>query len=807
MRKVIPMLAFAAACSRPAVAPTPKSPGLAPPEGWQPAAVARYVNPMIGTKGGETWPGAVVPFGMVQWSPENTKGNSVKTARPGGYGYDFTRMRGLALTHMSGHGCAGAYGDVPFFPHVGEVTTSPSDDRTDAIYASDFSHGQEKAVAGRYQVTLASGAAIDLSATTRTGVGRFTWPAGQPATLLVRTSSSEVGSEDASATIDPATRTISGWVRSGNFCGYLSEEGVRSYYTLYFHAELDQDFVATGGWTDATVTPGALTAQGGTGYGEKGWPPAGKGSGVWVTFAKDGVPVNVRVGISFVSAANAKANLAAESPPGTTLESVAAAAFRAWNDALARIEIEGGSADQKTTFYTALYHSLLHPNVFSDVNGEYTGMDQKVHTVAAPQRLQYANFSGWDVYRGQLQLVTLVDSQVAGDIAQSLLNQADQYGGVWDRWTHGPGATHVMTGDPSAIAIASMVAFGSRNFDVRRAFASLLRAATVPTELDLSNRGAPVMSVGQRPSLDKYLALGFVPADGNAWGGAGETLEDASADFALAQLAARLGDRVAHDQLLARASTWKNVFNPAATPEAGYIQDRFADGRWRTPFDPSGEKDEDAGFAEGSSAQYTWMVPHDARGLFDAMGGDARAIARLDAFFRTPDGVWALTRSGGLHAEMNNEPSIGAAYLYSFAGAPHKTQETVRAVIDTLWRNGPDGIPGQDDLGAMSAWYVWSALGLYPNYPGRAELLVTAPLFAKATIRRANRVTLTIAAPAAATGAAYVRGASLDGQAWTRAWLPEAFVGKTATLTVDVSDQPAPAWGAATGDRPPSFSK
>jgi predicted alpha-1,2-mannosidase len=335
----------------------------------------------------------------------------------------------------------------------------------------------------------------------------------------------------------------------------------------------------------------------------------------------------------------------------------------------------------------------------------------------------------------------------------------------------------------------------------------MVHAATKVNELDLSKRGAPVMSVGERPSLDAYLKLHYVPADGNAWGGAGETLEDVSADFAIAQLAKRLGDRGVHDQFTLRSGYWRNVFNPEAVPGVGYVQDRFADGSWRTPFDPAGDKDEDAGFAEGSSAQYTWMVPFDARGLFDVMGGDAKAIARLDGFFKKPDGSWALTKSGGAYAEMDNEPSIGAAYLYSFAGVAHKTQETVRAVINTLWRNAYDGIPGQDDLGAMSAWYVWSSLGLYPNYPGRAELLLTAPLYKRAVIRRANRVVLTIEAPAAGTNAAYVRGLTVDGQAWTKSWLPESFVGKTATLSFDLSDQPAPAWGAAVADRPPSFAK
>jgi len=776
--------------------------------GWKPADVAKYVNPLIGTKGGETWPGADTPFGMVQWSPENTKGNPARTVRPGGYGYDVTRIRGFALTHMSGTGCAGAYGDVPFYPHVGEVTISPSDDKTDAVYASDFSHANEHAEAGYYQVKLDSGVSVELSATTRTGAGRFVYPVGKPATLLVRTAHSEVGSERAETHVDVAARTITGSVTSGNFCGYLDAETRRSYYTVYFHAEFDQPFTSTGSWRDGTVTARSTSAEGGMGYGDKGWPPAGKGSGAYVTFAPDGKPIHVRVGISFVSAANAKANLDAENPAGTPFDTVRQAASHAWNTQLARIEVQGGSEEQKTTFYTALYHALLHPNVFSDVNGQYTGMDQKVHLVSGRQKVQYANFSGWDVYRGQLQLVALVEPQIAGEIAQSLLNQADQYGGVWDRWTHGPGATHVMTGDPGHVSVASIWAFGGQNFDVKRALASMVHAATTPTDADLSKKGAPVMSVGERPSLDKYLALHYVPADGNAWGGVGETLEDVSADFAIAQLAQRLGERAIHEQFLARSGYWRNVYNPKATPAAGYMQDRKSDGSWATPFDPANEGDDDSGgFAEGSSAQYTWMIPFDPRGLFGVMGGDAKAIARLDAFFRKPDGSWALTKAGGHHAEMNNEPSIGAAYLYSFAGVPHKTQETVRYVINNLWGNRPDGIPGQDDLGAMSAWFVWSSLGLYPNYPGRAELLVTAPFFPRAIVRRANQVMITIEATGATPAAAYVHGLSLDGKPVSKSWLPESFVATGGTLAFTVAEQADATWGASPADPPPSFGQ
>lgn len=759
------------------------------------------VNPLIGTaNGGNTFPGAVVPFGMVQWSPETTRGEHTRAAAPGGYAYDATRVRGFSLTHLSGTGCRGASGDVPFMPMAAAVTSSPSADATDRVYAERFGHANETARAGYYQVRLASGVNVELTATSRTGYGRFAFPKNRPATLLVRVSDSEVGSSDAEVAIHADARTITGSVTSGNFCGYIHQVDRRSYYTLYFVAAFDRPFASTGTWHNSEVTAGGTEARGGTTYGTDGYPTAGFGSGAWVTFESNGEPVTARVGISYVSLANAEANLRAENPPGTAFDAVRDRARAAWTTTLGRVGVTGGTPGERATFYTALYHVLLHPNVFSDVNGEYRGFDGATHAVRPPQRAQYANFSGWDVYRSQLQLVTLLDADVGSDIAQSLLNQADQNGGEWDRWTHNSGATHVMEGDPSPPAIAGIYAFGGTRFDAKSAYASLARAATVPTAHDLSNDGCPVECVGQRPSLDQWLSVHYIPAVSNAWGGAGETLEDAAADFSLSQLAHRLGDEAGAKTFLERSGYWRNLYNPSATADGGYIQNRNADGTW-PGFDPASS----AGFAEGSSAQYTWMVPFDARGLFDLMGGDEAANRRLDDFFHNADGSWALTRLGSLKAEMDNEPSTGAAWLYLFAGRPFRTQATVREAMNTLWANAPDGIPGNDDLGAMSAWYVWSAMGLYPFFPGRAELLIGSPLFPRIDVRRSTGKTIAITAADARANAPYVQRLRVNGRDSTRPWLPESFAAEGGTLDFNVAATPNPAWGSQRADAPPSF--
>lgn len=782
---------------------------------------ASSVNPLVGTSnGGNTFPGAVLPFGMFSWSPENTRGDMTRAAAPGGYHYDAPRIRGFSLAHLSGTGCRGASGDIPFMPHVGEVTSSPSIDAKNAVYASDFTHADERAVAGAYQVTLASGVNVRLTATMRTGAGRFTYPAGQPATMLIRASDTQIGSSDAEVSIDAASRTITGSVTSGNFCGYLSPAGRHSYYTLHFVAVFDRPFTTAGTWQNDALRPEATSARGGTTYGAEGYPPAGMGSGAFVGFAP-GSTVNVRVAISYVSLANARANLAAEQAAGATFESVAQSAHDTWNTTLRRIEITGGTETERRVFYTALYHSLLHMNLFSDVNGEYHGFDGRTRRVTAPQRAQYANFSGWDVYRSQVQLVALLEPAIASDMAQSLLNQASQNNGVWDRWTHNSGATAVMEGDPSPPTVAAIAAFGATAFDMKGALASLKRAATAPTALDLSDDGCRVMCRGQRPSLDKWLSVHYIPTVSHAWGGAGETLEDVTADFALAQLARMAGDQATEREFLARSDYWRNLFNgapvitegrgrggrgdaapvPAEKPQAGgYIQNRNEDGTW-PPLDPAASN----GFAEGSAVQYTWMIPFNLRGLIDAMGGNDRANQRLDAFFKAPDGAWAITRSGGLHAELSNEPSIGSPWTYLYSGQPHKTQEIVRQVLNTLWKDAPNGIPGNDDLGAMSSWYVWASMGLYPGIPGRAELFVAAPLFPHIVIHRANGPTITIDAPGASSAMAYVSSLRVDGRDSSRAWLPESLARSGGSLQFTLGSTPVPSWGSRPSDMPPSF--
>lgn len=768
------------------------------------------VNPFIGTtNGGNVFPGATVPFGMMQFSPEESPWRANRPiAAPGGYEYRATKIRGFSLTNVEGWGCAGASGDVPLMPIAAAVTNSPSDDfRT--TYAAGFSHQNEHASPGYYRVMLNTGVTAELSTTLRSGAALFHFPRGSTRAVLIRTSDSEVGSTAASTTVDISARTVTGSVTSGNFCGYIGKEDRRSYYTLYFVLQFDEPFADTGTWHDTQVQKGSTSASGGTGFGAKGFPGKGTGSGAWLTFGGDAnAPVMVRVGISYVSEQNARANLEAESG-SKTFAQIRAGAEKLWRDRLSQVEVEGGTPTQRTVFTTALYHALMTPTTASDVNGEYRGMDNQVHHVEASQKAQYANFSGWDVYRSQLQLITWLDARVGSDVAQSLLDQADQRQGAWDRWTHNSGATHVMNGDPAAPAIADIYAFGGRGFNARRALHSLIDAADHPTNDDLSHKGCPVECVGERPGLDQWLTLHYIPVGAPAWAPAADTLEDATAEFGISALAGRLGENQLQQRFLARAQYWRNIWDANATAAGGYFRNRNADGTWALVSDEEGQPPHaftpatEDGFVEGTAAQYVWMVPFNVHGLFTAMGGDQKAAARLDAFFYE-NGKPAVTKSGPLHAELDNEPSIETPWLYDFVGQPWKTQQLVRQVLNTIWPDAPNGIPGNDDLGEMSSWAVFASLGFYPEIPGRAELVIGSPLFPKITVHRAGG-DVVIGAPGASADTPYVQSLRVNGKSVTATYVPESFALKGGTLDFTLGKEPNRNWGVRDADRPPSF--
>ncbi|MDQ3936880.1 MAG: glycoside hydrolase family 92 protein, partial [Actinomycetota bacterium] len=481
---------------------------------------------------------------------------------------------------------------------------------------------------------------------------------------------------------------------------------------------------------------------------------------------------------------------------GRDLVAARTAALAEWERALGAVRVGGGPKSERRTFYTMLYHALLHPNVFSDADGRYVGMDGQVHQAGAG-RVKYANFSGWDVYRTQIPLLAMLDPERASDVAASLVADARE-SGCLPKWSLANGHTDVMIGDAADPALASAHALGARGFDAREALAAMVRGASEVCR-------SPNAEYVQRQGLADYLRLGYVPHEGSqnngaatsmfgstdsVWGSASTTLEYALADFAIAQLGAALGDGAVADAFGRRSANWRNVFDAGTR----HVRPRSVTGAFPGPHDP-GSSD---GFAEGSSAQYTWLVPHDPAGLFEALGGREAAIARLDDLF-------AELNAGveSRHAFMGNEPNLHVPWLYDWLGRPDAAQRVVRRALLELFEAEPGGYPGNDDLGAMSAWYVLGALGLYPAIPGTDVLAVAGPLFPRADVRLPGG-TLRIRAAGAMPGRPYVKSLRRNGRPYSKPWLRFASLRCGARLDFRMAGTPRP-WGRDPRLAPPSF--
>lgn len=710
---------------------------------------ASLVNPFVGTSGTktggpiDTFPGADSPLGMVQWSPDTPS-----QPAGGGYNYGDAAITGFSLTHLSGPGCS-VFGDAAILPAIG-APQSP------AAVKQPFSHAGEIAQPGYYAVSVGSPQIrVELTAAPRAGMARFTFPAGKQSALLVDAASNQAGVHDASVrAVD--SYEIDGSATSGNFCGMPDT------YTVYFALRFDRPALRTG-----VLAPGG---------------PHAAAYAQFDTSANRAV--TVRAAVSWVSIQGARANLATAAHQ--TFDGMRADAASRWNSYLNRIRVAGGTPEQQQTFYTALYHVLLHPNLYSDADGRYRGFDGAVHRVRTGHD-EYANVSGWDVYRTQIPLLALIAPHQAGDMMQSLVDAAAQ-GGWLPKWSLANGYTAVMGGDSADPIIAGAYAFGARDFDVNAALAAMIKNA--------SDADSPA---GQgwyrpRPGLEEDLRLGYVV---NAHttnvspvrNGASLTLEYALDDFSIAQFARALGEVHDYRVFMGRSQHWRNLFDTSLHA----IAPRDASGAFeQTPITPSGQ----SGFQEGNAAQYTWMVPYDAQSLIYGMGGRAQTIAALDRFFSQINAGQEEP-----YAWLGNEPSLGAPWMYLDAGAPWKTQDVIRRALTTLYADTPDGIPGNDDLGTMSAWYVWCALGLYPANPAVRAFDIGAPLFSKIAIAQPNGVRINIAA--AGAPAPYVQSVRIGGLADSRTSiaLPER---GTLNLAIALGARPS-MWGTAAADAPPSY--
>ncbi|HTV43119.1 MAG TPA: GH92 family glycosyl hydrolase [Candidatus Sulfotelmatobacter sp.] len=739
-----------------------------------PADLTQYASPICGTDGGANlFPGPVMPFGMIQWSPDTEMGT-----RKGGYSYQDSRISDFSVEHMNGAGCS--YGeDFGMMPITGDLpSTAP---RNRAAFAAEFSHDNEIATPGYYAVTFNNGIKTELTTTTRTGFGRFTYPGGDPATLVINAASDINGSDASGIEINPDTREVSGWTVGGYFCN--RKHNIRDIRTIYFYAVFDRPFAAYSTWADDSLVKARAKASGTT-------------SGGYITFdTSGGRTVQVKIGMSYVSVANAKANVEVENPvtafSSQDFENAIQSAGDTWNSWLNKIQVSGGTPEDLTNFYSIYYHALISPNVVSDANGQYTGYDGKVHTTT-DGRAQYGMYSGWDIYRSEAQLIGMLAPREASDMAQSLLVDYQQ-GGTFPRWGVLTEDSGVMMGDPAAPIIADFYAFGATDFDTHAALAGLVNAATNPAVY------APITQTYERDALKDYLHLGYVPEhQTGGYGNVSMTLEYASADFGLSQFAAALGDEQDSQMLLQHAQNWRNTFNP----KTGYDQMRRRDGSWAPDFVPNRNKyDDDTAYVEGTAAQYRWMVPFDLKDLANMLGGRREAVQQLDIFHtKLNDG----TRT--IYAYLGNEPCLETPWIYDFWGAPYKTQATVRRSMTELYSSAPNGYPGNDDLGEMSSWYVFSALGMYPELPGSDILVLGSPLFPSAVVHLETG-DVTITAKGAADNAPYVQDLKVNGSASNKPWLRYSQICHGATLAYDLSAKPNTRWGVNRRDAPPSYGK
>jgi predicted alpha-1,2-mannosidase len=730
------------------------------------------VDPLIGTSGGgNTFPGATLPFGMVQWSPD--------TNYEAWYWYDQRKLYGFSLTHVSGAGCP-LYGDFAVLPTLDELTASPGT----KFNPVSFDRKDEQAHPGYYAVTMDNGVRVELTVADRAGIARIAFPQGANMRMLINAGSS--------ANSNPAPHenpqdhagfgnhievkpdgSFSGWTSAGRFCGS------DSHYKLYVAGKFSKPFTSTMLWQDDALLKEAMSAT-------------GKRTGAWLDLGKEH-EIFLKIGISFASEEGAKANLEKEIP-GWDFGAAHEKAESTWSDLLNRVAVDGGTQDQRKIFYTGVYHSFLSPTLFSDEDGQYIGFDDKIHSLAGTkQKAQYANFSDWDIYRNTVQWQSLFEPQRVSDMMQSLVNDAEQ-SGWYPKWEAANDVTYVMGGDSPAVLPSEAYSFGARAFDTKKALEYMVKGGT---QIGKGPHGGE-----ERPFLAEYMKLGYAPVDKDG-AAASHTLEYASDDFAVAQFAKSMGREDLYQQFLKRSGNWKTLLDP----ETHFIRPRNADSSWLSGFDPEtsmpkrspgdGPGSDQMGFEEGNTYQYSFMIPFDYPALFAAMGGENAVEPRLDHFFA------ALRCWGKPCFNIENEPDFVTPYTYVFMGKPWKTQEVVTRIGKETFKTTPDGIPGNDDLGATSGVYVWNALGFYPAVPGVAGLVIGTPMFDKATLKLAAARTLSISRDGPGI---YVQNLTLNGKPYASTWLP---LGKIATGTTELhftmGTEPNLHRGTAVEDRPPAF--
>ncbi|HQH52805.1 MAG TPA: GH92 family glycosyl hydrolase [Candidatus Hydrogenedentes bacterium] len=678
----------------------------------QPGELGRWVDPFIGT-GGVPWmcannyPGVSLPFGVVRLSPETVSMLTAERAlNKSGYYYGDNKMLGFSHTRLNGTGAVDG-GHFLVRPALAPVAFDVSKDAR----CDRFTHAEEEAFPGYYAVRLSKpGILAELTATPRVGVHRYTFPANRTAHVHIDVSNALGGrrSEEGEVRVFPAAGELQGSVRTfGAFAGRYG--GIK----VYFAARFDRPFSAYATWSGVQCVDGRAGAE-------------GSDVGADLTFNASGQAqtVELRLAISHVSIANAKENLEAETA-GKTFEAILEEAKAAWEERLSLIKIQGGSEQQRTIFYTALYRVFQMPTVFSDVNGDYFGFDKQVHRAEGFR--YFTDMSLWDTFRTVHPLYTLIAPGDQRDMLVSLIAMAEQGGGWLPRWPSGNGYTNSMLGTPADIVISESYLKGIRGFDIETAYEMMRRTALGPTPKGAAFSG--------REGIEHYLEYKYCPAD-LMEEAVSRTFEFGWADSALANLAYYgLGNEEDAALFREHAAYYRNLWNP----ETRYFQPRTAAGAFVEPFDPlklsylDSKGDLTNDYVEGSALQWRWGAPYDARGMIDLFGSPAYFVDELTAFFENADGDMGVLIPSSYYWQ-GNQPDLHAAYLFIEALRADLTQKWVRWILDTKHSADYVGLDGNDDGGTLSAWFVFSALGLYPM-AGTNEYWVGAPLFERADVK------------------------------------------------------------------------
>jgi putative alpha-1,2-mannosidase len=654
----------------------------------------------------------------------------------------FTKQLGFVINQLSGAGCD-HMGNFPTLPVAGALRVSP-----DSILNMQTPVGKEIGTAGYYAATVDHSIRAELTVTERTGMARYTFSSKEKQGTVI------IGGGVAATPIQVAAIKITGphscegYAEGGAFCG------IPTPYKVYFVAEFDADAESFGTWKEERLHANHTFAE-------------GSHSGVYFTFPlKEGnQAVQYKIGVSYVSVENARENLRVENP-AWDFSAVRQATQDKWNEYLGKIEVEGDNEDHQMQFYTHLYRSLIHPNVCSDVNGEYMGADSQVHKTA---RKFYTSFSNWDTYRTQTALIAMLAPEETSDIVMSHYLFAEQSGGGFPRWVLANIETGVMQGDPTPILVANAYAFGARNYDPRTLLRTMRYGAEVP--------GANSQGVLTRPGLEQYLEKGYYDAS--------ILLEYTSSDFAIGRFALQAcNDEPVCNWYTQRAMNWKNLFNK----ETGWLQSRNEDGSW---------KRYDADWRESTYKNYFWMVPYDLQGLIDSIGGKEAAEKRLDEMFRRLDASY-----GDEWFASGNEPSFQIPWIYNWAGAPYKAQQVIRRILNEQYSSSVNGLPGNDDLGSMGAWYVFASIGLFPEIPGVGGFSVNSPVFRKIVLHLPEG---DVIIKGGDERKEYIHSLSLDGKKMEGTWIDWSDLYRGATLEYKLSGKPDKTWG--TRIAPPSYGK